>query len=72
MRPPAQDNVKRVKAITSLRSGHLNDHSLEDLVDVLVEFSPSLSPPCLCNNDSTLGMLLVATQLILPLPDIWT
>jgi len=53
MRPPVQDNVKRVNAITSLRSGRLIDHSLEDLVDVLVEFSRSLSPPTPSDIDST-------------------
>jgi len=52
MRPPIQDNVKRVNAITSLRSGHLIDHNLEDLVDVPVEFSPSLSPPSLTDSAS--------------------
>ena len=52
MRPPVQDNVKRVNAITSLRSGRLIDHKLEDLVDVPVQFSPPLSPPFPPENDS--------------------
>ena len=41
MRPLVQDNVKRVNAITSLRSGRLIDHNLEDLADCLLYTSPS-------------------------------
>jgi len=52
MHPPVQDNVKRVNTITSLRSSRLIDHSLEDLVDVPFQLSPSLSPPSLSENDS--------------------
>ena len=52
MRPSIQDNVKRVNAITSLRSGRLINHSLEDLMDVPVELSPSLSPPSLSDSAS--------------------
>ena len=52
MCPPNQNNVKRVNAITSLRSGRFIDHNLEDLVDVPIELSPSLSPPSLFDNDS--------------------
>jgi len=44
--------VKRVNAITSLRLGRLIDHNLENLVDVPVQFSSSLSPPPLSDNDS--------------------
>ena len=55
MRPPVQNNVKRVKAITSLRSGCFIDHNLEDLVNVSVQFSPSLSPPSLPDNNSASG-----------------
>jgi len=43
---------KRVHAITSLRTGRFIDHNLENLADVPVEFSPSLSPPSVPNNDS--------------------
>jgi len=53
MCPPVQDNVKRVNVITSLSSGYLIDHNLEDVVDVPIQFSPSLSPPSLPENDST-------------------
>jgi len=52
MRPLVEDNVKRVNVITSLRSGRLIDHNLEDLVDVPVQFSPSVSPPYPPENDS--------------------
>ena len=55
MRPSVQDNVKRVNTITSLRSGRLIDHNLEDLVDVPVQFSPSLSPSTPPENTSTSG-----------------
>jgi len=52
MCPPAQDNVKRINAITSFRSGRLIDHNLEDLIDVPIQLSPSLSPPSLPKNGS--------------------
>ena len=52
MCPPIQDNVKRVNAITSLTSSRLIDHSLEDLMDVPVQLSPSLFPPSLSKTDS--------------------
>ena len=52
IRPPVQDNVKRDNAITSPRSGCLIDHRLEDLVDVLIQLSPSLSPSSVSENDS--------------------
>ena len=52
MRPLVQNNVKRVNAITSLRSGCLIDHNLKDLVDVPVRFSQSLSPPSPLVKDS--------------------
>ena len=52
MRPLVQNNVKRVNAITSLRSGRLIDHNLEDLMNVLDQFSQSLSPPSPPDNDS--------------------
>jgi len=51
MCPPIQDNVKRVNAITSLRSGRLIDHTLKELMDVPIQVSPSLSPPSLPEND---------------------
>ena len=70
MRPPIHDNVKRVNVITSPRSGRLIDHNLEDLVDVPVELSLSLSPPSL--SDSASRMVLMAPQVILPLPDLLT
>jgi len=50
---PAHDNVKRVNAVTSLRLGRLIDHNLEDLVDVPVNLSPTLSPPSPPENDFT-------------------
>ena len=50
--PLAQDNVKRVNARTSLTSDRLIDHNLEDLMDVLVQLSPSLSPPSLPHKDA--------------------
>jgi len=50
--PPVHDNVKRVNAITSLRLSHLIDHSLEDLVDIPIPLSSSLSPPSVSENDS--------------------
>ena len=50
--PPIQDNVKRVNTITSLRLGHLIDHNLEDLMDVPIQLSPSLSSLSLIENDS--------------------
>ena len=46
--------MKMVNPITSLRPGCLINHNLENLVDVLVQFSPYLSPPSLFNNDSAL------------------
>jgi len=52
MRSPVQDNVKRVNIITSLRSGCLIDHNLQDLVDVPIHLSSSLSPPPLLDTDS--------------------
>ncbi|KAJ8433405.1 hypothetical protein Cgig2_029592 [Carnegiea gigantea] len=52
MRPPIQDNVKRVKAITSLRSGRLIDHYLADHMDIPIQLSPSLFPPSFPENDS--------------------
>jgi len=63
MHPPVQDNVKRVNEITSLWSGCLIDRYVEDLVDVPVE---------LYRVFLLLGMLLMAPELILPLPDLLT
>ena len=45
-------NVKRVNAITSLRLDRLIDHNLAALMDVSIQFSPSLSRPSLLKNDS--------------------
>jgi len=45
--------VKNVNVITSLRLGCSINHNLEDLVDVPVQLSPSLSPPSHPENDST-------------------
>jgi len=53
MHPLVQDNVKRVNSITSVKSSRLIDHNSEDLVDVPVELSSSLSPPALSDNDSS-------------------
>ena len=65
--------MKRVNAITSLRSDRLIYHNLEDLVDIAVELSPSLSPASLSLIMILLiGMVLMAPQLIIPLPDLLT
>ena len=50
IRPLVQNTMKRVDVITSLRPGRLIDHNLEDLVDVPVELSLSLSPPSLSDS----------------------
>jgi len=45
--------MKRFNAITSLRSGCLIDHNLEDLVDVPIHLSPTLPLPSVLENGST-------------------
>ena len=55
MRPLADDIMKRVNAITLLRSGRLIDHNLEELMNVPIQLSPSLSPPSLPKNDFASG-----------------
>ena len=44
--------MKGVNVITSLRSGRLINHNLEDPVNVPIQLSPSLSPPSLHEKDS--------------------
>ena len=63
MRPLVQDNVKKVNAIASLRSSHLIDYNLEDLVDVPIQLSLSLSPPSLHENDSASRDATVGTPI---------
>jgi len=72
MLPPAHDNVKIVNVITSLRSWCLIDHNLEDLVDIPVHLSPSLSLPSPQRMILHLGMLLMPPQLTLPLLNLLT
>ena len=43
-----------VNAITSLRSGYLIYYNLEDLINVPIQLSPSLTPPSFPKNDYAL------------------
>ena len=43
--------MKRVNTITSLRLGHLIDDNLEDLMDIPIHLSLSLSPSSLLESD---------------------
>ena len=60
--------MERANAITLLRSADLIDHNLEDLVEVSIQFSPSLSPPSLPENDFASRDATYCTQIDSYLP----